>query len=64
MISIIKTDIIKNEEEGKKIIVGEIVGLSTDEKPTENIGNGAIFIEIDTKKLYFFDEENQQWREW
>lgn len=62
MISIIKTDIIKNEEEGKKI-TGQLVGLSTDTKPTENIGNGTIFIEIDTKIIYFYDEQNQTWRE-
>jgi hypothetical protein len=62
MVSIIKTDIIKNKEEGK-LVVGQYVGLSTDDKPTENIGNGSIFIEIDTKKIYFYDEENSTWRE-
>lgn len=62
MISTIKTDIIKNEEEGKKM-TGQLVGLSTDTKPTENIGNGTIFIEMDTKKIYFYDEENEIWRE-
>ena len=62
MVSIIKTDIIKNKEEGK-LVVGQYVGLSTDNKPTENIGNGSIFIEIDTKKIYFYDEENSTWRE-
>lgn len=63
MISMIKTDIIKNEKEGEKITTGQLVGLSTDTKPTENIGNGTIFIEIDTKTIYFYDEENQIWRE-
>lgn len=62
MVSIIKTDIIKNNEDGKQI-VGQYVGLSTDNKPTEDIGNGSIFIEIDTKKIYFYDEENSQWLE-
>lgn len=63
MISTIKTDIIKNEKEGEKIITGQLVGLSTDTKPTENVGNGTIFIEMNTKKIYFYDEENQTWRE-
>ena len=62
MVSIIKTDIIKNKEEGK-LVVGQYVGLSTDNKPTENVGNGSIFIEINTKKIYFYDEENSTWRE-
>ena len=43
-----------------------IDGLSTDVKPTnmiENapIGNGSTFYEMDTKKCYKFDEENQIW---
>ena len=38
--------------------------LSTDEKPTVNIANGSVLIEIDTGKMYIFDEENQIWKEW
>lgn len=41
----------------------ELRGLSTDEKPTENIENGTIFIEIDTGKIYMFDLENEEWQE-
>lgn len=41
----------------------EVIGLSTDTKPTENISNGSIFIEMDTGKIYFYDKENTQWRE-
>ena len=41
----------------------EYRGLSTDEKPTENLENGTIFIEIDTGKMYMFDLENTQWKE-
>ena len=44
----------------------EINGLSTDEKPLENIGNiliknGSTFLEIDTGKKYKFDAENKKW---
>lgn len=44
----------------------EFFGLSKDVKPTElfngvRIPNGSIFVEIDTKKIYMFDEENQEW---
>ena len=58
MVSIFKTDNIKNTEEGR-IIYGELRGLSTDTKPTtlgeDEIGNGSVFIEIDTQKLSFYD---------
>lgn len=40
-----------------------IFGLSTDTKPTDEIINGSIFIEMDTSKIYFYDLENEQWRE-
>ena len=38
-------------------------GLSTDSKPTTGVGNGSIFIEMDTGKGYFFDLENNEWHE-
>ena len=41
----------------------EFRGLSTDEKPIERVGNGSIFIEIDTGKVFIFDEQNKTWRE-
>jgi hypothetical protein len=37
--------------------------LSTDEKPVNKVINGAILIEMDTGKSYFFDKENSVWRE-
>lgn len=39
-------------------------GLSTDTKPTDNVVNGSVFIEMDTSTLYFFDQENVEWRKW
>lgn len=41
----------------------EYRGLSTDTKPTENVENGSVFIEIDTGKIYMFDLENEEWQE-
>lgn len=41
--------------------VPEFQGLSTDEKPIDNINNGAYFEEIDTGTIYRFDAENQEW---
>ena len=65
MVSIYKTDNIKNTEEGR-IIYGELRGLSTDTKPTkigeDTVGNGCVFVEIDTQKLSFFDGSTQEWK--
>lgn len=45
----------------------ELRGLSTDTKPTEiggkSVDNGSVFIEIDTGKLFFYDLENEEWKE-
>jgi len=35
-------------------------GLQADEKPL-GVPNGSMFLEMDTGKLYRFDEENQTW---
>lgn len=37
--------------------------LSTDTKPTTGIANGSILIEMDTKKIFMFDETNSTWLE-
>lgn len=44
----------------------EFRGLSGDDKPTETynniaIGNGSVFIEMDTEKILFYDGENDAW---
>lgn len=41
-------------------------GKSTDTKPTETwegikIDNGSTFLEVDTQKLFFYDEEGKTW---
>lgn len=46
----------------------DLVGLSTDEKPTQKfkghyINNGCDFVEFDTGKIYFFDKTQMQWIE-
>lgn len=38
--------------------------MSTDEKPTEGIANGSDLIEMDTSKVFFFDEDGKTWEEW
>ena len=39
-------------------------GLSTDPKPTTNIPNGSRFLEVDTGKVYMFDQTNLTWLEY
>ena len=40
----------------------KLAGLSTDNKPT-NVRNGSIFVEMDTSKISFFNEDDGQWEE-
>lgn len=40
----------------------EITGLSTDSKPTDVV-NGSIFVEVDTGKVFFFNEAGSAWVE-
>ena len=41
----------------------EGVCLSTDTKPTDGWANGSKLIEMDTGKVFMYDEANGQWRE-
>ena len=38
-------------------------GLSTDEKPTTDIRNGDLFIEMDTGTSYLYSQEDDTWYE-
>lgn len=49
--------------EASPIYYGSGVCLSTDEKPTGNVENGSMLIEMDTGKVWFYDAENGIWRE-
>lgn len=43
------------------------IGLSTDEDEmpsASKLNNGAIFIEMDTSKIYFYDADSETWLEW
>ena len=39
----------------------EFAGLSTDEKPTNMVATGSLFMEVDTGDVYLFDEESGTW---
>lgn len=65
MITIYKVE--ENKYLDDKNMEVELRGLSTDTKPTQikgsPIGNGSVFIEIDTGKIYMYDLTNQEWNE-
>lgn len=54
-----KTTIYKTDGTSKPYVEGAC--LSTDTKPT-GMANGSSLTEMDTRKIYFYDEENEQWR--
>ncbi len=66
MVTIYKTDNVKNTDEGQ-LISAELRGMSTDTKPTKigdkTIANGSVFIEIDTGNIFFFDADSETWKE-
>lgn len=43
--------------------IKEIACLSTDTKPTEGVANGSILIEMNTGKIYMFNEAGAEWLE-
>lgn len=64
MVTLYKNDNVKKATEGQTTFC-ELRGLSTDTKPTTingyKIGNGSVFIEIDTQDVYIFNETTQEW---
>ena len=62
MFSKIKTITMANETSNGKAYI-EAACLSTDTKPTDSIANGSTCIEIDTGKIFMFDESGDAWTE-
>ena len=64
MITIAKVEKLAFNPEEPQIV--ELRGLSTDTKPTEiggiKVGNGSIFVEIDTGNIFLYDQENEEWK--
>lgn len=50
-----------NPNGSKNRVEGEC--LSTDTKPTTDIANGSILIEMDTGSIYMFNEAGAEWVE-
>lgn len=39
----------------------DLWGLSTDEKPIENVPNATLFFEMDTGKWFAFNKDDSEW---
>ena len=65
MINIIQTGALLNPDLSPVgAAAAVLVGLSTDSKPTGlSIGNGWMFIEMDTSKIYFYNAAGTAWVE-
>jgi len=64
MVTIAKVEKLGFNPDDPQIV--ELRGLAGDTKPTEiggiKIGNGSIFIEIDTGNMFLYDEEHEEWK--
>ena len=49
---------------GADAFYSEFAGLSTDTKPVDGIATGSVFVEVDTGKVYFFNEDADAGSEW
>ena len=43
--------------------IANLFGTSNDAKPTEGYANGSVFLEVDTGKIYLFNESTSSWVE-
>lgn len=48
-------------DDGKQHL--EVALLSTDSKPTESVATGSIAMEVNTGKMFVFDEVGSTWTE-
>ena len=51
------------DSNGQTVQMSDLYGLSTDTKPTTGLANGSIFVEVDTGKLFLFNEDTGEWSE-
>lgn len=45
------------------IQIANLFGTSEDTKPTTGYANGSTFLEVDTGKIYLFNEDASEWVE-
>lgn len=50
-------------KDGAAFYAAELYGTSEDTKPTAGYANGSTFLEVDTGKIYLFNEDASEWVE-
>lgn len=63
MIRNTETPVIVEVNDGNSIVQVKLAGLSTDSKPTAGIATGSSFLEVNTGKVFLFDEVGGTWTE-
>ena len=63
MIRCIRSEYVSSGENDGRTVWMEAAGLSTDQKPSDNIVTGSKFFEVDTGKEYAYDEIGGEWYE-
>lgn len=51
------------KEDGTVLNIANLFGTSSDSKPTTGYANGSTFVEVNTGKLFLFNEAAQTWVE-
>lgn len=51
------------KEDGTVLNIANLFGTSSDSKPTTGYANGTVFLEVDTGKIYLFNENTSTWVE-
>ena len=66
MVRVTKRIFVEHKIEGGKLVpynIDEIYVNSSDSKPTSSLCNGSICIEVDTGKIFLFNEATSGWVE-
>ena len=63
MIRALNATVAEVKEDGTVLNIANLFGTSGDSKPTEGYANGTVFLEVDTGKIYLFNEETSTWVE-
>lgn len=50
-------------KDGAALYTADLYGTSEDTKPTAGYANGSTFLEVDTGKIYLFNEDASEWVE-
>ena len=50
-------------EQGEELYIANLFGTSSDSKPTTGYANGSTFVEVNTGKLFLFNEATGAWVE-